>query len=46
VLLLAGGAFAGLVGLDAYRNRTLDPVEPGPRVCQESSGGANRCPGG
>jgi hypothetical protein len=46
VLLLVGGAFAGFVALDAYRNRTPDPVEPGPRVCQESSGGDNRCPGG
>ena len=46
VLLLLGGAFAGLVGLDTYCSRPVDPVEPGPRVCQESSGGDNRCPGG
>lgn len=46
VLLLFGGAFAGLVAVDAYRSRPPAPVEPGPRVCQESSGGDNRCPGG
>ncbi|HZA04803.1 MAG TPA: hypothetical protein VE617_09570 [Propionibacteriaceae bacterium] len=46
VLLLFGSGFAGLVGLDAYRSRPADPVEPGPRTCQESSGGDNRCPGG
>src|ERR671916_86598 len=46
VLLLLGSGFAGLVGLDAYRSRPADPVEQGPRTCQESSGGDNRCPGG
>jgi uncharacterized membrane protein len=46
VLLLLGSTFAGFVALDAYRSRPPAPVEQGPRACQESSGGDNRCPGG
>lgn len=46
VLLLLGTLFAGLISVDAYRSRPAEPVPSGPRVCQESSGGDNRCPGG
>jgi hypothetical protein len=46
VLLVFGSGFAGLVAVDAYRSRPVEPVPSGPRVCQESSGGDNRCPGG
>jgi hypothetical protein len=46
VLFLLGSAHATLVGVDAYRTREPEPVDQGPRVCQESSGGDNRCPGG
>lgn len=46
VLLVVGASFAGLVALDAERNRPPEPVERGPHVCQELSGGDNRCPGG
>ncbi len=45
VLLLLGLAFAGLVGVERYRDRSAEPRAP-VTVCQERSGGDTRCPGG
>ena len=46
VLLVLGSLFAGLVGFDELGRWEPAPVDPGPRGCQEHSGGDNRCPGG
>ncbi|MET0693868.1 MAG: hypothetical protein ABWX96_03935 [Propionibacteriaceae bacterium] len=46
--LLVGLGFAGLVVLSVHEHHRHDPQPPRPRVtvCQEHSGGDNRCPGG
>jgi hypothetical protein len=46
VLFLLGGLFAAQVYNHPYVDHQPQPVERDVRVCQEHSGGDNRCPGG